>query len=80
MNGYTLKKIVTEWGLGNITKTLSQGDEWCIATNSPLRFSSVEEARSYWYLVAHKFHIKGTDMVYVEGPRGGFHRVGPRHG
>ena len=54
--------------------TLCVDNRYYVACNNPLGFKSLKEARAYFW----NFPIEPICNVWIVGPRGGCHRVGPR--
>lgn len=76
MKKYTIKKHASRWGLGNLTYTLQADNTFAVATNYPMYFESVQDARFTWHTqLSNSHHIPGSDYVYIEGPRKGIYRM-----
>lgn len=73
--GYTIKKQVCEWGKGYLTYTMQIDGSYALATNTPLVNDSLSSAKSALNQLWHKSHNKASDYIYIQGPKGGSHRV-----
>lgn len=78
--GYTVKRQEEIIGVGFITKTLARDGRFYLATNEAQVCETLRQARRMYHgNIFNRVGAKGTDFTYIEGPRGGVHRIGSRH-